>query len=140
MSTLSKSRSSAMGNEDYFNWCESMERCQRESERQMQALLHKTRRLREENEVLRIQVSSSGPLHSRQPRSQRTNSRQNEEAMYPRNVEFLYNEQGMQPEQRFSPACHAPQDESSNSTRVLTKKRRNRKSQLLDAMRARLEP
>ena len=140
MSTPSKSRSSAMGNEDYFNWCESMERCQRESERQMQALLHKTRRLREENEVLLIQVSSSGPPRSQQPRSQRTNSRQNEEAMYPRNAEFFYNEQGMQPEQRFLPACHAPQDESSNSTRVLAKRRRNRKSQLLDVMRARLGP
>ncbi|KAL6323310.1 hypothetical protein AAG906_029317 [Vitis piasezkii] len=99
MSTPSKSRSSAMGNEDYFNWCESMERCQHESERQMQALLHETRRLREENEVLLIQVSSSGPSRSRRPRSQRSNSRQNEEAMYPRNAD-------------------------SNSTRVLAKRRR----------------
>ena len=54
-----------MGSEGYFDWRESMEKHQRESEWQMQALLHETRRLREENEVLRIQVSSLGPPHSR---------------------------------------------------------------------------
>ena len=54
-----------MGSEDYFNWRENMERRQCESERQMQALLQETRRLREKNEVLRIHVSSSAP-----PRSQ----------------------------------------------------------------------
>ena len=53
-----------MGSEDYFNWRESMERHWRESEKQMQALLQETRRLKEENEVLRIQVSSSAPLRS----------------------------------------------------------------------------
>ncbi|RVW44479.1 hypothetical protein CK203_094474 [Vitis vinifera] len=55
MSTPSRSRSSAIGSKDYFNWCQSMERCQSESDRQMQALLLKTRRLGEENEVVRIQ-------------------------------------------------------------------------------------
>ncbi|RVW96524.1 hypothetical protein CK203_029646 [Vitis vinifera] len=34
MSTPSRSRSSAMGDEGYFNWRESMERRKRESERQ----------------------------------------------------------------------------------------------------------
>ena len=90
MSTPSKSRSPTMGNEDYFNWHENMERRQHESERQMQALLQEIRRLREENEVLHIQVSSSAPPCSPQPRSQRANSRQNEEATYPRNVDFLH--------------------------------------------------
>ena len=42
-----------------------MERRQSESDRQMQALLLETRILGEENEVLRIQVSSSGPPRSR---------------------------------------------------------------------------
>ena len=97
-----------MGSEDYFNRRESMERRQRESERQMQALLHETRRLREENEVLRIQVSSSGPPHSHRPRNERTNSRENEEATYPRNAKFPYNKQGAQPEQRYpyQPTMH----------------------------------
>ncbi|RVW28607.1 hypothetical protein CK203_100879 [Vitis vinifera] len=88
----SRSRSSTMGNEDYFNWRENMERCQRESKRQVQALLYQTRRLKEENKVLRIQVSSSAPPRSPQPRSQRVNSRKNEEATYPRNVDFLHAE------------------------------------------------
>ena len=55
-----------MGDEGYFDWHESMEIWQLESEWQVQALLQETRRLREENDVLRIQVSSSGP-----PRDQR---------------------------------------------------------------------
>nr|CAN65304.1 hypothetical protein VITISV_042318 [Vitis vinifera] len=49
------------GDEGYFEWREAMERRQLESERQMQALLQETTRLREENAVLRIQASSSGP-------------------------------------------------------------------------------
>ncbi|KAJ9691537.1 hypothetical protein PVL29_013653 [Vitis rotundifolia] len=68
MSAPSRSQS-AMGSEDYFDWRKSMERRQQESERQVQALLQKTRRLRKENKVLRIQVSSLGTPRSRQPRS-----------------------------------------------------------------------
>ena len=67
MSAPSKSRSSARGDEGYFEWREAMERRQFGSERQMQALLQETTRLREENVVLRIQASSSGP-----PRDQRS--------------------------------------------------------------------
>ncbi|RVW14338.1 hypothetical protein CK203_099076 [Vitis vinifera] len=48
MSTPSRSRSSARGDEDYFKWREAMERRQLESERQMQALLQETARLKEE--------------------------------------------------------------------------------------------
>ncbi|RVW28618.1 hypothetical protein CK203_100863 [Vitis vinifera] len=62
MSTPSRSRSSTRGDEGYFEWRETMERRQLESERQMQALLQETTRLREENAVLRIQVSSSDLL------------------------------------------------------------------------------
>ncbi|RVW64624.1 hypothetical protein CK203_048522 [Vitis vinifera] len=58
MSTPSRSRSSAKRDEGYFEWRKTMERRQLESKRQMQALLQETRRLREENEVLRIQGSS----------------------------------------------------------------------------------
>ncbi|RVW75401.1 hypothetical protein CK203_062314 [Vitis vinifera] len=65
MSTLSRSRSSTMGREGYFDWRESMERRQCKNERQVQALLQEMRRLREENDILRIRVSSSCP-----PRSQ----------------------------------------------------------------------
>ena len=87
MSTPSRSRSSAMGDEGYFGWRESMERRQEESEWQVQALLQETRRLRKENDVLRIQVSSSGPPRDQRLRGQGTNSRHNQEATYPGNVE-----------------------------------------------------
>ena len=61
MATPSRRRSSAKGDEDYLEWCEAIERQQLESERQMQAFLQETARLREENVVLRIQASSTGP-------------------------------------------------------------------------------
>ena len=83
MSTPSRSRSLARGDKGYFEWRKTMERRQLESERQMQALLQETTRLREENAVLRIQVSSSGPPHDQRPRGQGANSRPNPESMYP---------------------------------------------------------
>lgn len=81
MSAPSRSHSSARGEEGYFEWRANIKRRQRESERQMQALLQETRRLREENVVLRIQVSSE-PLPCQRPRS----LRYDQEAMYPGNV------------------------------------------------------
>ncbi|KAL6328342.1 hypothetical protein AAG906_034485 [Vitis piasezkii] len=45
MSTPSRSRLSAMGSENYFDWRENMERHQQESERQVQALFCETRKL-----------------------------------------------------------------------------------------------
>ena len=60
--------------------------------------------------------------------------------MYPRNVELPYNEQEMQLKERSLPACHVQQDESFDSTRVLAKKRRDRKSQLSDTMSAKPGP
>ncbi|KAJ9687238.1 hypothetical protein PVL29_015915 [Vitis rotundifolia] len=95
MSMPSGSQSLAIGSEGYFDLRENMERRQQESERQVLAILHEMRRLREENEVLHIQVSSSGPPHNRKPKSQRTNSKKNEEVSYPRNTKFPSNEQEM---------------------------------------------
>ena len=46
----------------------------------------------------------------------------------------------MQPEERSPSAYHAPLDESSDSTRVSTKRRHDKRSQLLDAIFARLGP
>ena len=64
MSTLSRRQSSVMGSEGYFDWCESMERRQRENDRYMQSLIRQTRRLKEENQELRAQMSSTGPSQS----------------------------------------------------------------------------
>ena len=82
MSTPSRSHSSAMGDKCHFDWRETMEKRQLESERQMQALLQEIRRLREENDVLRIQVSSSGPPQAQRSRGERANSRHNQGAAY----------------------------------------------------------
>ena len=76
-----------MGSEDYFDWRESMERRQRESEQHVQSLLHKTRRLKEKNDKLCAQVSSSSPTHKRQPKSLWATSIQNDDAYFPRNIE-----------------------------------------------------
>ena len=43
-------------------------------------------------------------------------------------------------EEKSTPTYQAPLDESSDSTRISTKRRRDRRSQLSDAMRARLRP
>ncbi|KAJ9708894.1 hypothetical protein PVL29_000744 [Vitis rotundifolia] len=107
MSIPTRSCSSVRGSEGYFDW------------REMQALLQETRRLKEENEVLRIQLSSANPPRSRQPRSQQTNSRQNEKATYPGNTESSSDEHDMQLNERPLLAYYASQKETSDSTRVL---------------------
>ena len=61
MATPSRSRSSGRGEDDNFEWCQTIEKRQLVSERQLKALLQETERLREENAVLRIQASTSGP-------------------------------------------------------------------------------
>ncbi|RVW58327.1 hypothetical protein CK203_105071 [Vitis vinifera] len=55
------------------------------SERQLKALLQETERLREENAVLRIQASTSGPPRRQRSRGQVANSRpqQEPESIYP---------------------------------------------------------
>ena len=90
--------------------------------------------------MLRIQTSSSGPSRDWQLRSQQTNSRQNQEATYPRNTKPLSDVHGVWPDERPLPAYHAPPDESSDSTCISSKRRRDRKSQLLDVTHVRLGP
>ena len=99
----------------------------------MQTLLREMRRLREENEVLHIQESSSSPPCSQQPKSQRTNSKQNEEVSFPNSQEAL-------PEEKLPLTIPTPLDENSYSTRILTKRRRDKRLQLSDAMRPWLGP
>ena len=140
MSTPSRSRSSAMGSEGYFNKWENMERCQQESERQVWSLLRETRRLKKENDVLRAQVSSSGPSHSWQPKSQWTNSNLNDEVFFPKNTKFHFGSQEIRLDEKFSPTHQALLDESSDSTRLSTKRRRGWRSQLSNMMRAWLRP
>ena len=140
MSTPSRSRSSAKRDEGYFEWRKTMERRQLESKRQMQALLQETTRLREENAVLRIQVSSSGPPHDQRPRGQGANSRPNPESVYPGTIGVVPDMRDERSRERPVPTYHAPQDESSDSTHLSSKRQCDKRPQLSDAMRARLEP
>ncbi|RVX00879.1 hypothetical protein CK203_026435 [Vitis vinifera] len=67
MSTPSRSRSSIVGGEDYFVWSERMERCQQENDWQMQSLHRQMKRLKQANEELLAQMSTSGPFQSQHP-------------------------------------------------------------------------
>ena len=106
----------------------------------MQALLQETRRLREENDVLRIQVSSSGPPRDQLARGQGTNSGYNQEATYLRIVEIAPDMHSGQLNELPLPMYRAPQVESSDYTRVSSKRQHDKRPQLSDVMRARLGP
>ena len=140
MSTLSRSRLSARGDEGYFEWRETMERRQLESEQKMQALLQETTRLREENVVLRIQVLSSGPPHDQQSRGQGVNSRPNLESVNPGTTRVIPDMRDERSWERPMPTYHAPQDESSDFARLSSKRQCDKRPQLSDAMHVRLGP
>ncbi|KAJ9678002.1 hypothetical protein PVL29_022782 [Vitis rotundifolia] len=141
MSTPSRSLSSARGEEEnYFEWRRAMERRQLESERQMQTLLQETAKLKEENAVLRIQASSTGPPCGQHSRGQEANSRPNPESIYPRTAGAIPETYNVRPQEPCTPAHQAPQEESSDSTRLSSKRQRDKRPQLLGAMRARLGP
>ncbi|RVW53148.1 hypothetical protein CK203_115774 [Vitis vinifera] len=71
------------GRDDDREWRKTIERRQLASERQLKALLQETERLKEENAVLRIQASTSGPPRRQRSRGQVANSRTEPESIYP---------------------------------------------------------
>ena len=101
----------------------------------MQALLQEMRRLREENEVLRIQASSE-PQRCQQTRD----PYHNQEAPYPRNASPPLDAHGAWPNEAPIPTHRVRREESSDSTRVSSKRQREKRPQISDAMRARLGP
>ncbi|RVW82586.1 hypothetical protein CK203_047092 [Vitis vinifera] len=78
-----QSRSSGGGEENNLEWRQAIEKRQLASEKQLRALLQETERLREENAVLRIQASMSGPPRRQRSRGQVANSRPEPESIYP---------------------------------------------------------
>ena len=90
--------------------------------------------------MLRIQVSSSGPSHSRQPKRQQMNFKQNKEVSFPVNEKFSPDSQEVRPEEKFPPTSPTLLDESSDSTCISTQRRHDKRSQLSDAMRTWLGP
>ncbi|RVW58459.1 hypothetical protein CK203_105367 [Vitis vinifera] len=142
MATPSQSRSSGRGEDDNFEWRLAIERRQLASERQLKALLQETERLREENAVLRIQASTSGPPRRQRSRGQVANSRpqQEPESIYPGTTGAIPGACNVRPHEPRTPMPRAPREESSDSTHFSAKRQRDKKSQLSNSMRARLGP
>ncbi|RVX15819.1 hypothetical protein CK203_005612 [Vitis vinifera] len=112
MATPSQSRSSGREEEDNHEWRQAIEKRQLASEKQLKALLQETERLREENAVLRIQASTSGPPRRQRSKGQVANSSQSQN-------QYILGQQELSQE---------------------PKRQRDRKSQLSSSMRARLGP
>ena len=140
MTTLSRSRSSGRGEEDNSEWRQAIERRQLASERQLKALLQETERLREENAILRIQASTSGPPRRQHSRGQVANYRPEPESIYPGTAGAIPETYNVRPHEPHMPMPRAPREESSDSTHFSAKRQRDRKSQLSNSMRARLGP
>ena len=135
MTSPSRSRSSARGDEGYFEWRSDMERRQRENEWQMQILLQETRRLREENNVLRIR-SSPQPQHYQR----RQDPCHNQGAPFPLEASPTLEAHEAWLSETSVHSHHVRRDESSGSTRVSSKRQCEKRPQISDAMRARLGP
>ncbi|RVW17508.1 hypothetical protein CK203_085520 [Vitis vinifera] len=140
MATPSRSHSADRGGDDDREWRKTIERRQLASERQLKALLQETERLKEENAVLRIQASTSGPPRRQRSRGQVANSRTEPESIYPGSAGAIPGACNVRPHEPRTPMPRAPREESSDSTHFSAKRQRDKKSQLSNSMRARLGP
>ena len=140
IATLSQSRSSGKEEEDHSEWRHAIERRQLASEQQLQTLLQETERLREENAVLRIQASSTGPPRRQHSRGQMANSRPEPESIYPGTTRAIPETSNVRPHEPHTPMHRVPCEESSNSTHFSAKRQRDNRPQLSNSMRVRLGP
>ncbi|RVW74805.1 hypothetical protein CK203_053845 [Vitis vinifera] len=101
----------------------------------MQILLQETRKLREENNVLRIQGFSQHQHYQR-----RQDPCHNQEAPFPQEASPTLEEHEAWPSETPVHTHHVRRDKSSGSTRVSSKRQREKMPQISDAMRARLGP
>ncbi|RVW82315.1 hypothetical protein CK203_041648 [Vitis vinifera] len=138
MATPSQSQSSGRREEDNLEWLQAIEKRQLASEKQLRALLQETERLREENVVLRVQASTSGPPRRQRSRGQVANSRPKPESIYPGSIGTVPGAYNARPHEPHTPMPRAPREESSDSTHFSAKRQRDRKSQLSSTIRARL--
>ena len=122
MVTSSRSSSSGRGEEDNFEWRRAIERRQLASERQLQALFQETEKLREENAVLRIQASSTGPLHRQRSRGQIANSRPEPESIYPGTTEAVPKTSNVRPHEPHTPMHRVHCEEGSDSAHFSAKR------------------
>ncbi|RVW83239.1 hypothetical protein CK203_039625 [Vitis vinifera] len=133
-------RSSGKGEEDNSEWRRAIERRQLASERQLQALLQETEKLREENVVLRIQATSTGPPCRQHSRGQIANSRPEPESIYLRTAGVVPETSNVRPHEPHTPMHQAPREEDSDFTHFLVKRQRDKRPQLSNSIRARLGP
>ena len=140
MATPSRIRSSGRREEDNFEWRQAIERRQLASERQLKVLLQETERLREENAVLRIQASTSGPHRRQHSRGQVANSRPEPESIYPGTTGVIPEACNVRPHEPHTPMPRALREESSDSTHFSAKRQRDRRPQLSNSKRARQGP
>ena len=140
IATLSQSRSSGKEEEDHSEWRHAIERRQLAREQQLQTLLQETERLREENAVLRIQASSTGPPRRQHSRGQMANSRSEPESIYLGTARAIPETSNVRPHEPHTPMHQVPCEESSNSTHFSAKRQRDNRPQLSNSMRARLGP
>ena len=90
--------------------------------------------------MLLIQASSTRPPRRQHSRGQVANSRPDLESIYPGTVGSIPETCNIRPQERHTPMHQAPQEESSDSTRLLSKRQRDKRPQLSDAIRVRLGP
>ena len=98
------------------------------------------RKLREENAVLRIQASSTGPPRHQRSKGQVANSRPELESIYPGTAGAIPEAYNVRPHEPPTPLNRAPHEESSDSTHFLAKRQRDKRPQLSNSMRERLSP
>ncbi|RVW31577.1 hypothetical protein CK203_087943 [Vitis vinifera] len=108
MATPSQSRSSGRKEEDNHEWRQAIEKRQLASGKTTRALLQETERLREENAVLRIQASTSGPPRRQRSRGQVANSRPEPESIYPGSTGAVPGAYNARPHEPRTPMPRAP--------------------------------
>ncbi|RVX19897.1 hypothetical protein CK203_005315 [Vitis vinifera] len=96
------------GRKDNLEWRQAIEKRQLASEKQLRALLQETVRLREENAVLRIQASTSGPPRRQRSRGQVANSRPEPESIYPGSIGTVPGAYNARPHEPHTPMPRAP--------------------------------
>ncbi|RVW67696.1 hypothetical protein CK203_063387 [Vitis vinifera] len=117
MATPSQSRSSGREEEDNHEWRQAIEKRQLASEKQLRALLQETERLREENAVLRIQASTSGPPRRQRSKGQVANSRPEPESIYPGSTGAVPGTYNARPHEPRTPMPRAPRPQEPGRSR-----------------------
>ncbi|RVX21473.1 hypothetical protein CK203_002115 [Vitis vinifera] len=105
------------GRRNNLEWRQAIEKRQLASEKQLRALLQETEKLREENAVLRIQASTSGPPRRQRSRGQVANSRPEPESIYPGSTGVVPGACNAGPHEPRTPMPRAPRPQEPGRSR-----------------------